>query len=270
MECLNPIYLHSRDMVVPCGKCGFCGATRRSDWAVRLMYERKMHQVSKFVTLTYANPHLVWRDGHPQLHRPHTQEFFKRLRKAGYSLRYYGVSEYGSQTFRPHYHLLLFGDVPDDVIRKTWIYGQVHIGNVTEQSVMYCLSYMINKGGWKMSRGRVKPFNMMSRGRGAVKGIGSNYLSPQMIAWHKSDRKNYVLVNGTKRHLPRYYKVAIFSKIDQVRIAVRSQKETFRAMVKWVRDPLRRRMRDPLKYYEEMQRQAEAQIRFKAKEKLIL
>ena len=101
MECLNPRYLHKRDMYVPCGKCGFCGASRRSDWALRIAYERKAHAGSLFVTLTYANPHLVWKDGVPQLHRYHTQLFFKRLRKAGYKLRYFGVGEYGSQTYRP-------------------------------------------------------------------------------------------------------------------------------------------------------------------------
>lgn len=270
MECLKPIYLAKQDMLVPCGKCGFCGATRRSDWAVRIMWERKMHMESKFVTLTYANPHLVWLNGIPQLHREHTQLFFKRVRKAGYKLRYYGVGEYGSHTLRPHYHVLLFGDVPEDVIRKAWNYGQVHIGNVTEQSVLYCLSYMINKNDWRMYKGRKRPFNMMSRGRGKVKGIGSNYLSKAMIAWHQSGRKNYVQEGQVRKHLPRYYKTKIFSKIDLVRIAVESQKETFRNMVRWIRDPKRARMRDPLAYYEFARKEKEARIRFKAKEKLII
>jgi len=264
MECLYPKYLPLREMVVPCGRCGFCGATRRSDWAIRLKYERKMHLDSKFVTLTYADPHLVWKDGHPQVHRRHTQLFFKRLRKAGYKLRYYGVAEYGAKTFRPHYHLLLFGEIPEKVIRDEWPHGQVHIGTVTDESVMYCLSYMINKNSWKMSRGRVPCFNMMS------KGIGKNYLTAAMIKWHKSDRKNYALIDGVKRHLPRYYKLKIFSKVDLVRIAVRSQKDTFKAMVKWIRHPLRAKMKDPLAYWYEMMRQQEGRIRFKAQAKLLI
>jgi len=264
MECLYPKYLPQREMSVPCGRCGFCGATRRSDWAIRLKYERKMHLDSKFVTLTYADPHLVWKDGNPQVHRRHTQLFFKRLRKAGYKLRYYGVAEYGAKTFRPHYHLLLFGEIPEKVIRDEWPHGQVHIGTVTDESVMYCLSYMINKNGWKMSKGRVPTFNMMS------KGIGKNYLTKAMIKWHKDDRKNYAIVNGTKRHLPRYYKLKIFSKVDLVRIAVKSQKDLFKKMVKWIRDPLRARMKDPQAYYYEMLRQQERSIRFKAKSKQLI
>jgi len=264
MECLYPRWLPLREMLVPCGKCGFCGATRRSDWAIRLKYERRMHMTSRFVTLTYANPHLVWKDGNPQVHRPHTQLFFKRLRKAGYKLRYYGVAEYGSQTFRPHYHVLLFGDIPEQAIRDAWTYGQTHIGTVTDESVMYCLSYMINKNGWKMSKNRVRTFNMMS------KGIGKNYLTKAMIAWHKSGRKNYALVDGKKRHLPRYYKLKIFNRLDQIRIAYYAQREQFQNLVKWIRDPLRRRMADPLAYYQQVMKQMEANIRFKAKSKQLI
>lgn len=261
---MHPKYIAKHEVTVPCGQCGFCAATRRSDWAIRLMFERKLHRDSKFVTLTYADPHLKWHNGQPQLHREHVQLFLKRVRKEGYELRYYGVGEYGSRTFRPHYHLLLFGDVPEEVIRRQWIHGQVHIGNVTEQSVMYCLSYMINKNDWRMSKGRVRVFNMMSQG------IGKNYLSKAMVAWHKSGRKNYAIINGEKRHLPRYYKNKIFSKVDLVRIAVRSQKDTFKKMVRWIRDPKRARMRDPLAYWEEMRAAHEKTIRLKARKILTI
>jgi len=228
------------------------------------MWERKMHVNSMFVTLTYADPHLVWASGQPQLHRAHVQLFLKRVRKAGYKLRYYGVGEYGSQTFRPHYHLLIFGDVPEEVIRKQWYHGQVHIGNVTEQSVMYCLSYMINKNDWRMSKNRVRVFNMMS------KGIGKNYLSKSMVAWHRSGRKNHVLIDGVRRHLPRYYKLKIFSKIDLVRIAVRDQKDLEKKMIRWIRHPLRMRMRDPLAYRHEQLVQQEKSIRLKARKILTI
>lgn len=264
MECLRPKYIAKHEIVVPCGRCGFCAATRRSDWAIRLSFEKKLYLESKFVTLTYADAHLKWYKGQPQLHREHVQLFLKRVRKEGYKLRYYGVGEYGSKTFRPHYHLILFGDVPEEVVRRQWYYGQVHIGTVTEQSVMYCLSYMINKNDWRMSKGRVPTFNMMS------KGIGKNYLSKAMIAWHKSGRKNHCIVNGAKRHLPRYYKLKIFSKVDLVRIAVRSQKEVFQKMVREIRDPKYAKMRDPLAYFEERRREAEMNIRFKAKKTLII
>lgn len=261
MECQSLRYLEKQDIVVPCGHCPFCMATRRSDWALRLLYESKLHLHSYFVTLTYANSSLVWKGGQSQLHLPHLQLFFKRVRKAGYKVRYYAVGEYGSTTYRPHYHVLLFGEVPENVLRSSWDYGQIHIGKVTQASVMYCLGYLVNGKHGLMKKGRVKPFAVMSR----RPGLGANYLSPSMVAWHKADRRNYAIVDGVKRHLPRYYKCKIFSKIDCVRIAVRDSKEAFKREVAWLRSPAMARHPDPVGYRKEQRRRLAQRIREKSK-----
>lgn len=266
MECLKPIYLAKQEIEVACGRCAFCCATRRADWALRLHYESKLHYGSKFVTLTYANHALHWDNGVSQLCLRDLQLFFKRVRKAGYKLRYYAVGEYGSKTYRPHYHIILFGDIPEKVIRQAWPLGMVHIGQVNQASIMYALGYIVNGKTWKMQHKRVRPFCTMSR----RPGLGANYLSKQMVAWHKSDRKNYAMLDGEKRHLPRYYKCKIFSKVDLVRIAVRDQKAVFRRMVEWIRHPSRMRMDDPLAYYEDMRRRAAKRIKFKSKENLLI
>lgn len=270
MQCLSPIYLSKQDIVVPCGKCAFCGVTRRSDWSTRLNYEAKRHVVKQFITLTYANPHLRWQYGNPQLSKVDLQKWFKRVRKAGFKFRYYAVGEYGAHTFRPHYHVLLFGDVPEDVIRQTWSLGQVHIGTVTQASVMYCLGYLTGKS-WKFLHNRVRPFSLMS----TRPGLGANYCSDAMIQWHRSGRKNFVLEDGVKRHLPRYYKVKIFSKIDLVRIAVESQKELFRKEVEWIRSPAMRKLSAkgldlPFKYRAEQMQILAKRIRLKSKDNLII
>lgn len=270
MECLKSRYLPKTDMYVPCGVCPFCCATKRSDWALRLNYESKMHVGSKFITLTYADNELTWKGGQSQLVKRDLQLWFKKVRKTGHKLRYFAVGEYGSKTFRPHYHVVIFGSVPDDVLTKAWGKGHCHIGSVTPASVMYCLGYVVNSKQWKMKRGREKPFATMSRGRGKVKGLGSNYLSPAMIAWHKSDRKNYAIFEGKKRHLPRYYKDKIFSRLDKIKMAVRDEKEQFKKMVRWIRDPKRMKMRDPLAYYEEQRRALAKKIRAKSKSNLII
>lgn len=70
---------------------------------------------------------------------------------------------------------------------------------------------------------------------------------------------------GGKRHLPRYYKCKIFSKIDLVRIAVRDQKEMFRRAVEWVRSPAMRRQEDPLAYRAEQLKRLAFTIRAKSK-----
>lgn len=266
MECLRPKYLSKQDIMVPCGACAFCSSTRRSDWATRLFYEAKKHYGSKFITLTYANPHLTWDKSQPQLVKEDLQKWFKKVRKAGLKIRYYAVGEYGAKTYRPHYHVILFGDVPEQIIRKTWDKGQVHIGTVTTQSIMYCLGYIVNGKGWQMRHQRVAPFCTMSR----RPGLGANYITPQMIAWHRSGRKNYVVLDGRKRHLPRYYKGKIFSKIDHVRMAVTSQKEAFKKMVEWIRSPSIAKMRDPLAYRDEQLKRLAQSIKLKSKENLII
>lgn len=270
MACISIQYLPKHDINVPCGKCGFCLAQRRSDWSTRIDFESKLWTDAKFITLTYADPHLHWRNGISQLHKPHYQNWFKRLRKAGYKLRYYLVGEYGSTTFRPHYHVILFSNVPENVLRDSWEYGQIHIGTVTQGSIMYCLKYIVNGRAKGMRNGRVSPFASMSR----KPGIGANYLSKEMIAWHKSGRKNYVEIQGEKRHLPRYYKEKIFSKIDRVRIAVRDQKAAFeklRAELKKINVKVSKRYPlGALSYRDHQMRIAEKRIRDKTKEKLTI
>lgn len=266
MECQNPKYIAKNDVVVPCGNCAFCTATRRSDWALRLHYEAKMHLDTKFITLTYANAHLRWKDGISQLHKHDLQCYFKLLRRSGYKIRYYAVGEYGSRTYRPHYHVLLFGAVPDRVLRERWEFGTVHIGTLTSQSIMYCLGYMVNGKHWTMTHKRVRPFCTMSR----RPGIGLNYLSPAMIEWHKSGRKSYALLDGVKRHLPRYYKERIFSKVDRVRIAVRDTKLAFKRDVEWIRSPEMMKMRDPLAYRREQRARLAKKIRDKSKQNISL
>jgi len=278
MQCQTHRYLSKQDIVVPCGRCAFCLATRRSDWATRLHYEAKCHLKSQFVTLTYSDNNLRWKNSVSQLDKRDLQLFFKRLRKAGYSLRYYAVGEYGSKTFRPHYHAILFGDINEDAIRKSWGLGQVHIGTVTQSSIAYTLGYIVNGKGWKMVTKRVPPFALMSR----KPGLGSNYLqgyditkddciaSPEMVQWHQADRKNYVIIDGKKRHLPRFYKTKIFSKIDHVRIAIREQKDSFKRDVEWLRSPSMQRMADPLSYRKLQYVRAAKTIRSKTKQNLTI
>lgn len=199
------------------------------------MVEWKHSPTSYFVTLTYANPYLRFLSGKPQLIKSDLQKYFKRVRKAGHKFRYYAVGEYGSQTYRPHYHVLIFGTVPEHALRQAWDKGIVHVGNVTLKSVVYCAKYVINSKNEYMKVGRTPPFAVMSKRHPSGKvgipgGIGYQYLTQAMKEWHKSDRKNYMVVDGSKRHLPRYYKEKMFSKIDLVRISNRAQRDSLESL----------------------------------------
>ena len=95
-----------------------------------------------FITLTYDDEHVpgmiintgeimrkvqyAWKPGEKRPESVQTllytdvQKFLKRLRKAYKSkLRYFIAGEYGEQTARPHYHMILYGWQPTDLEHLT-------------------------------------------------------------------------------------------------------------------------------------------------------
>lgn len=96
-----------------CGQCMPCRINSQRKWVARLLLESWAHPESWFVTLTYAPEHLpLTSEGVPTLNPVHLQQFLKRVRfDVGPGLRFFAVGEYGTQTWRPHYHLILFGEL---------------------------------------------------------------------------------------------------------------------------------------------------------------
>lgn len=205
MKCTQPVPVFPRNkkIMVPCGKCLSCLSNKRVDWAFRLMQEYKVSRSAYFVTLTYDRKNLAKADY--QLSKRDVQLYLKRLRKNDSSnrIRYYAVGEYGSDTQRPHYHILLF-NTSELHVRKSWQKGIVHVGSVTEASVSYCLKYIVQPE--LALKGKQKPFSLMSRGYG----IGAHYLDDAIIAWHRSGDKNYTVIQGRQGRLPRFYKDKIW------------------------------------------------------------
>lgn len=107
------------------------------------MLESLVHAEASFVTLTYNNENLP--EGGTLVPRD-LQLFLKRLRKHE-TVRYFGVGEYGDRTWRPHYHLALFGVGPDreNIIRASWGGGFVHVGELTFESAQYIAGYVAKK-----------------------------------------------------------------------------------------------------------------------------
>ena len=127
-------------MLIPCGQCTGCRLRKRKDWATRM--ELEAYSQSKeniwFITLTYDDDHVptqdtvtgeiykgginIWKGTSERprttqtLSVEDTQLFIKRLRKAVKEpLRYFLAGEYGDNTARPHYHMILYGWHPDDL-----------------------------------------------------------------------------------------------------------------------------------------------------------
>lgn len=163
-----------RLLQLPCRHCVGCRLDHSKEWANRILLEQKYHASSYFVTLTYDDEHLPVRYGvdsstgeilapHASLVKADLQKFFKRLRKATkQKLSYFCSGEYGSQTYRPHYHCIIFGLVLNDLkeikrnfgnepyfvsslIEKVWPFGMHVIGRVTMESAAYVARYTLKK-----------------------------------------------------------------------------------------------------------------------------
>lgn len=225
MICDSPFYVHatkaSLDKVpVPCGRCPLCKKRRVNQWVFRLMQEDKRSVSAYFVTLTYDTTHVPISDnGFMTLKKKDFQDYMKRLRKLcpSSTLKYYMSGEYGTNNFRPHYHAIIFNVPHKQLFADAWAlggsqYGGVHVGSVTSDSIAYCLKY-IDKSNFRHAHGRddrVAEFSLMS------KGLGSNYLSSEVVNYHKSHiGMLYVTkLSGHKVAMPRYYRNKIFTESE--------------------------------------------------------
>lgn len=158
------------------------------------------------------------------LQKTDLQKFFKRLRKLTHEkISYYAVGEYGDNTQRPHYHIILFNSSSENV-QSAWSIdsmsiGHCHIGSVSDASIGYTLKYCSKDKRIPMWDGddRNKEFSIMS------KGLGKNYLNERTIKWHKAkleERCYLPLKDGKKACMPRYYKDKMYNHGEKFRISV--------------------------------------------------
>lgn len=202
---------------VPCGECAFCLVNRRSGWMFRVYHEmRTQWHRGHFLTLTYDERHVKRLPGNRlSLRFRDVQLFLKRLRKARYYCKYICVGEYGPQTQRPHYHMLLWTDCPEHLLESNWKMGHIQFGKLTMASAMYTLKYIIQP---KVRDQDVDiPLDeRRERTRAQFsKGLGLAYLDKAAYHYHTEDYENPILfsiVDGRKVALPRYYRNKIFTK----------------------------------------------------------
>lgn len=216
-------FMTNEKVPVPCGKCPPCKKRRTSGWSFRLVKEGERSLTGYFVTLTYNTDCVpITSKGYMSLKKKDLQDYFKRLRKiSSNKLKYYAVGEYGTQKMRPHYHLILFNALPENIV-SAWslngvILGNVHIGTVNEASIGYTLKYMCKESKVPMHKNddRQPEWSIMS------KGLGSNYLTQQMVKWHKSDLTNRMYVplkDGKKASLPRYYREKMYTEDEKQKV----------------------------------------------------
>lgn len=239
---------------IPCGKCPGCRLEQSRQWAVRCMHEKRLHKNSAFLTLTYSDAHLP--PGNT-LVKSHFQNFVKRLRheyepdEYGYTVRFFMCGEYGSQTSRPHYHMLLLNqDFPDKRLVKSgakynlydskrlsrlWPFGTHTIGDVTFESAAYTARYCMkkNQNGKTVSDGRLPEYIDMSRNPG----LGTGYFDRFKDEMLSHDT---IIVNGYPNAIPRFYdnrlagltgmsdQIGLYTKMELIKIK-RRRRLTFAA-----------------------------------------
>lgn len=134
-------------------------------WTHRIMLESHLHTDNAFVTLTYADTHLpLTPEGRSTLRAKDAQDWLKRFRKRiePLRIRYFLVGEYGDESFRPHYHVAVFG-YPTcrfgktryiderkccdqcELVRSTWGLGAVVLGTLEANSAQYISGYVTKK-----------------------------------------------------------------------------------------------------------------------------
>lgn len=261
MLCQNP-YVKAGE-AYPCGQCLPCRNRRRNIWTHRLVLESQLYSENAFVTLTYADDTLP---EDMSLQPVHLRNFLKKLRsyteyhtrqqlkclKVGKAriddevrkrrVRFYAVGEYGDDTARPHYHVMLFNHPTClrggsqyskvstkccsvcDRIRGTWGFGNVLLGNVTPASAAYVVSYIVKNMRHRHDprlNGREPEFSRMSLrpgiGFGALSGVTQTYLDYGLDQGEAPTR----LVHGGKpKPLGRYLRTKLAEMLGMERMGV--------------------------------------------------
>lgn len=230
-KALNPD--HPRQL--PCGKCNGCKQETAESWAIRCYHESLMHEQNSFLTLTYDDEHLP-ADFSVDLRE--VQLFMKKLRKQyGNGIRFFAASEYGSKTFRPHYHLLVNGVdfrsdrklyqntksgplYTSDKLASIWGKGHCTIGSVTLKSAFYCIQYIFDKTHdanryWQTHPVTGEPVRCAPEFRtmSSRPGLGYTWFQKYKLSCFPSD---FLVIDGRQMPVPRYYQQLLEKEAQKV------------------------------------------------------
>lgn len=161
------------------------------------------------------------------------QKFLKRLRfhskdKYNEEIRFYGVSEYGPRTYRPHWHLLLFLNSDElassicQLVSESWSYGRTTCELSRGGSAAYVASYVNSNvclPSLYLQHKEIKARSLHS------KGYGVNHVFPTQASIHEFDKMSSILLNGesisvngkVKQIYPsRSYKCTVFPRFSNL------------------------------------------------------
>ncbi len=171
------------------------------------------HDHATFITLTYDDYHLPRKDINswvvPVLYPRDLTLFLKRLLKQlGHKYRYFAVGEYGTKSWRPHYHAILFGVSlveldHKDLLSKTWGMGFTQMAESTVKRIKYVAHYTVKKmtsDRDKLLDGKPPEFMRCSR----RPGLG-HMASVRLAEYYESrGGAEYIATHGDIAHTVRY------------------------------------------------------------------
>lgn len=238
VDCEAELRRQGRRLELPCRHCVGCRLDKSREWANRVVMEQLYHSDSWFLTLTYNDEYLPRSFAtdpetgeilsvHSTLVKSHVQDFLKLLRYHCLPdrIRYFMSGEYGMKTYRPHYHLLIFGLKLNDLsqissnfagqpyfvsklITSLWPYGIHILGPVTWQSAAYVARYTMKKAthgfdkSWYSSANIVPEYQSMS----LKPGIGYQYFLDHPDIMDYSTFNVATPQGGRRMSPPEYFK----------------------------------------------------------------
>lgn len=248
-ELHEQLHRAGRVLKIPCGQCIGCRLEYSRQWANRCMLELGYHDQSWFVTLTYDDAHVprTWAVDKEtgevvapamSLRSRDLQLFLKQIRYRfpNDKVRFFAAGEYGDNTLRPHYHLIIFGLHLQDLIpyknsplgyqyfnseslSRCWIDGSdgssrgyAVVGAVSWDTCAYVARYILKKqkgatASLYADLGIEPEFSRMSR----KPGIGRQYYDDHPEIW-QFDKINVCTPSGGRQfthplYLRRLYEI---------------------------------------------------------------
>lgn len=198
---------------IQCGKCIECKSKKTLEWSLRCLAEYETNKSNcYFITLTYDDNNI----GDNNLNPHDLKKFIWSLYNANYKFKYYACGEYGCESMRKHFHLILWLDkkindlIPydgkyftSDLFTKLWHKGNVLIGLADIGSIFYVAGYVSKKLTKEQNVNLTAEFQRFS------KGIGLDYFYLHYKEMLNDDK---IYFNGKAYGLPRYYSKLLKSR----------------------------------------------------------
>lgn len=244
MLCRNPFM--ADNMAYGCGQCIQCRINRKRHWANRLVLESMSHEFNCFVTLTYDDDHLPHACGckrcsgnHPggTLRPDDVTKWLKRVRFGlpDRIIRYYYCGEYGDNTHRPHYHVMLFGvaTIEEPYLQSKWPHGHLYIGECNAHTAGYVAGYVTKKMTShedERLEGRHPEYARMSL-RPGIGGLAADSLGDTLMTKEGSyaviqsegDAPNEIRLGGRLQPLHKYIKARIRARVGLPKPGIESK-----------------------------------------------